>query len=171
MNTTINVTAFSITFDQLDVLDNAITFYNLSYAHPSGCQFSPLTGLDLFNYTTPNKSISSSTAFPPSVCGGTKSGGVGDIIEEEIIEIPSDITEVLCTFRYFTETEFLSIPFDIIGGCILDKINDLGNKIWPGNGKVGFLIIVLLILSISFFIWRVKKTRHNKELIGEKIEK
>ena len=60
LNTTINITAFSITFDQLDVLDNAITFTNLRYTNPLA---HGETRIGLLNYTLPNRSLTDSD-FP-----------------------------------------------------------------------------------------------------------
>lgn len=69
LNTTINVTAFSITFDQLDVLSNAITIHNLSYVHPSSCN-GQSSSQSLFNYTTQNQFLTSSEAFSNIPCSG-----------------------------------------------------------------------------------------------------
>jgi hypothetical protein len=56
MNSTINISDFEITYDRLEVYDNAITFYNLSYTNPLSCN-SQASSYSIYNYTTENSLV------------------------------------------------------------------------------------------------------------------
>lgn len=73
LNSTIRV-SFTLTFDKLEVLDNAITFYNLTYTHPSSC--SQQSSYSVYNFTTANSNISTND-FPSIACPEESSGGSG----------------------------------------------------------------------------------------------
>jgi PGF-pre-PGF domain-containing protein len=76
LNSTIFVD-FSLTFDKLEILDNAITFYNLTYTHPSSC--SQQSSYSVYNFTTANFNISTND-FSSIVCpeeSSEDSGGSG----------------------------------------------------------------------------------------------
>jgi PGF-pre-PGF domain-containing protein len=79
LNSTIQV-SFTLTFDKLEFLDNAITFYNLTYTHPSSC--SQQSSYSIYNFTTPNVTTSTND-FPSIACpeeeddGGSSGGGGG----------------------------------------------------------------------------------------------
>jgi hypothetical protein len=73
LNSTINISIFEITFDKLEVLDNAITFYNLTYTNPSSCNLQQ-SSYSVYNYTISN----TVTSLPYIVCseeGTSQSGG------------------------------------------------------------------------------------------------
>ena len=73
LNSTINISTFEITFDKLEVSDNAITFYNLTYSNPSSCD-SQQSSYSTYNYTTSN----TVTSLPYIVCSEeetSQSGG------------------------------------------------------------------------------------------------
>jgi PGF-pre-PGF domain-containing protein len=53
INAVLNISGYTITFDELDVFDNAITFYNLAYTHPNSCNNETST-YTVYNYTTSN---------------------------------------------------------------------------------------------------------------------
>lgn len=55
LNSTINVSNFSINFDKLVVSNISIIFYNLTYTNPLSCY--GLSNYSIFNYTTKNEII------------------------------------------------------------------------------------------------------------------
>ncbi len=74
-NSTLEVD-FPITFDQMDVTDNAITFYNLTYTHPSSCN-SQSSSYTTYNYTTANQTALLSSVLPSVACVLSPSSGGG----------------------------------------------------------------------------------------------
>lgn len=72
LNSTINVSNFSITFDKLEVSNNAITFTNLYYLNPLSCNLATSTSA-IYNYTEVNKTIE----LPPENCSNTGNTGSG----------------------------------------------------------------------------------------------
>ncbi|MEK6827370.1 MAG: PGF-pre-PGF domain-containing protein [Nanoarchaeota archaeon] len=78
INATINISNYIITFDRLDVFDNAITFYNLSYTNPNSCNAAG-SSYSVYNYTDSN-SISDLPAVSCAVSTTTSSGGGGGTI-------------------------------------------------------------------------------------------
>ena len=63
LSSSISISTFEITFDKLEVSDNAITFYNLTYTNPSSCN-SRQSSYSIYNYTT----LNAVTTFPYIVC-------------------------------------------------------------------------------------------------------
>jgi hypothetical protein len=79
LNSQINIT-FNINFSEADVTPTAITFYDLSYVHPSSCI--PMEYLPVYSYVTPNYNITSDN-FPYTYCSnppgpGDTSGTIGN---------------------------------------------------------------------------------------------
>ena len=95
INATINISNYIITFDRLDVFDNAITFYNLSYTNPASCN-STSSFYDVYNYTTPN-SISDlpSVACTATTTTTSSSGGGGGIVTTNTANITTQITNYI----------------------------------------------------------------------------
>ncbi|MFA5071369.1 MAG: PGF-pre-PGF domain-containing protein [Candidatus Pacearchaeota archaeon] len=73
LNSKITV-SFTLTFDRLDVLTNAITFYNLTYIHPSSC--SQQSSYSIYNFTTANSNTNTNN-FPLVACPEESSGSSG----------------------------------------------------------------------------------------------
>jgi len=81
LNATLRVD-FSVTFDQLSVNNDSITFYNLSYVNPSSCN-SQSSSYATYNFTTSNINETMSSALPSIACttipsdntGGSSGGG------------------------------------------------------------------------------------------------
>jgi PGF-pre-PGF domain-containing protein len=74
LNSTIQI-SFTLTFDRLDVLTNAITFYNLTYIHPSSCN-GETSSYSTYNFTTINSNTNTND-FPSTECAEESSGGSG----------------------------------------------------------------------------------------------
>jgi PGF-pre-PGF domain-containing protein len=91
INATINISNYIITFDRLDVFDNAITFYNLSYTNPSSCNGAS-SSYTTYNYTTSNSfSDLPAVSCTTTTTTGSGGGGSGGIINATTTK-PAQIT-------------------------------------------------------------------------------
>ena len=63
----------------------------------------------------------------------------------------------LCNFTYFKETPIKNISLSHFGECVFNPFLKLGDKVWPGNAKIGFFIILICVIIIGWLILRRKK--------------
>lgn len=156
LNTTINVTGFSITFDQLEVFNNAITIHNLTYIHPNNCN--GLTSSQaLFNYTTPNNLLTASQAFPATLCqnggrlpsGGSSCNPIFSCVEWSFCNEglkSKNCVDLKCSSRDRLEIDKCSKLDDILNrlsgllefGCIDFEAFDIILDKWKNNQNINF---------------------------------
>lgn len=63
-----------------------------------------------------------------------------------------------CSAQHFKETKFVDWSVENLKNCATDKLDVIGNSVWPGNGSVGLLILLgIIILGVILMKYRGKK--------------
>lgn len=70
--------------------------------------------------------------------------------------------EIQCSWDYFSKTPFKEWSIPHIGQCSSDYVEQFGNKIWPGSGRVGALILIAIVGVIILFYNKARKKVLNK---------
>lgn len=182
LNSTINVSNFSITFDKLVVSSSYIAFYNLTYTNPLSCALK-LSNYSFYNFTE----LNTITELPKENCvsipggGGGSGGSVENITNETNITCYYISTYLNCSPKY-SLYECKKYYYTTKGECLqeLDKLKRqpalirslnlniiyIGGQFYEAKPLLGFLILIFLIIVLIFLIRYL-----NKYIILKKREK
>lgn len=120
LNTTINVSNFTVTFDTLEITSTYINFTNLVYVNPRSCGLRQ-SYYPIYTYTTPNQIFElpyETECLPPSggaVDTGAGGGGTWDAYSNITLDSINITTEKF----YFNEKAYIYIlPLDKYGNAV-----------------------------------------------------
>lgn len=57
-----------------------------------------------------------------------------------------------CSLNYYKNLNFSDWPINKTTSCLLKYTEDVGNKIWPDHGTIGFLILIVLLVLMIYLI-------------------
>lgn len=175
-NITINIQNFSITADQIDLNNDSITFYNLTYLHPNACNntFKPV-----FNYTQSNVNSSTmdwtvtcSKNFYLSFCNSTNNVPFinftfkdqvntsinlnGSILTSTFNTYPNGFPSLVKTYIYSNAVENSTFQFCINQPDYIYWVNysiNYGGTGYASSSKVSNGTILLTNISTDDFLY------------------